>query len=93
MYWFGAFFGGFVVAYLLTAFVLRVVLRKFRDTLTGVFLSGAIALALLTLFAGFGLQDGRPSPVFFEAFANYFGPVLLVLVIELALLTRRVRQS
>ena len=93
MYWIGGFVGGFVVAYLLTAFVLRVILRKFRDTLTGVYLSGGIVLALLTIFAGFGLQDGRPEPVFLEAFANYFGPVLLVLVVELGLLTRRLRKS
>lgn len=88
----GTFFGGFVAVAVLTAIILHVILRKYRNTLLGVFLAGAIALTIMTLLGGYGFQDEAPNPLFLEAFMTYFVPLLAVMVIELSLLTKRIRK-
>ena len=87
----GFFFGAFIMGSILTALILRLLLCKYRDTLPGVYLAVTIALTISTVVGGYGFQDEAPDPVFLETFMKYVLPLMAVLVVELSLLTRRVR--
>ena len=40
-----------------------------------------------TVVGGYGMKDGGPEPLFFQAFFKYYGPAMFVTVIELVRLT------
>ena len=66
--------------------------RKVRRQQNGdpeIALAGLLVLVTATVVGGYGKQDDLPDPQFIQAFSTYFGPAMLVTVIELVRLDRR----
>lgn len=66
--------------------LLMVVYRKITKVDIGpgeIFFSGIGTLILVTILAGYGMQDGRPEPVFIEGFVHYFWPVVVAMLLRL----------
>ncbi len=89
--WFGFTLGGVLGAYLLLRFLMfgyRKLNQEANDSLEIVWLS-ILTLAVVTVVGGYGMKNGAPEPVFDQALATYFGPVMAATVIELVRLHRR----
>ena len=48
---------------------------------------GILTWAFCTVVGGYGMKDGGPEPLFYQAFFKYYGPAMAVTVIELVRLT------
>ena len=48
---------------------------------------GVLTWAFCTVVGGYGMKDGGPEPLFYQAFLKYYGPAMAVTVIELVRLT------
>ena len=62
--------------------------RRKPQSAIEVALAGIVTLAIVTVAGGYGMQDARAEPQFLRAFITYFGPAMLVTVIELLRLDR-----
>ena len=81
--------GGLIGAYLLLR-LLMFVCRKLRRVPNGapeIAGMGILTWAFCTVVGGYGMKDGGPEPLFFQAFFKYYGPAMFVTVIELVRLT------
>ena len=66
--------------------------RKLRQKPNGareIALMGLLTWTLSTVIGGYGIKDGGPEPLFYQAFLNNYGPVMGVTVIELVRLAGR----
>ena len=84
----GALIGGFASTYVMNLLFLYVVLRKWRQSISGVYAAIILTLATRSILGGYGYQDDGLSPLFMEAFLNSLLPAALVLSLELTLLAR-----
>ncbi len=83
----GALIGSYLILRLLMYGI-----RKIRGQSNGtaeIALAGLLTLVFSTVVGGYGLQDDLPEPQFLVAFYTYFGPSMLVTVIELVRLDRQ----
>ena len=83
--WFAFTLGGVLSAYLLLRLLMfgyRKLRQEANDSLEIVWLS-ILTLAVVTVVGGYGMKDGAPEPVFAQALATFFGPVMTATVIEL----------
>ena len=83
--------GSIVGCYILLRLLMYGV-RKVRRQPNGaleIALLGLFLLAVATVVGGYGKRDDLPEPQFIQAFYTYFGPAMLVAVIELVRLDRR----
>ncbi len=63
--------------------------RGHPNNATEIAFAGVLVLLLTTIGGGYGIQDGLSDPQFIRAFHSYFGPSMLVTVIELIRLDRQ----
>ena len=91
IYFVGGMIGGVIGSYLILRLLMYGCrkLRRVPNDATTIAGSGLMALLVITVIAGYGLQDGGPEPQFLVAFSTYFGPAMLATVIELVRLARR----
>ena len=83
--------GVLVGAYLLLR-LLMFVCRKLRrkpNNAPEIAIMGLLTWAFCTVVGGYGMKDGGPEPLFFQAFFKYYGPAMAVTVIELVRLAGR----
>lgn len=83
--------GGIIGCYIILRLLMYGV-RKLRRQPNGapeIALAGLLVLVIATVVGGYGKQDDLPGPQFIQAFSTYFGPAMLVAVIELVRLDRR----
>ena len=67
-------------------------LRRWNAEIPGLLIANVLSLMTATIVGGFTLADG-PDPVFAEAFAQYFLPQLVVLLLTLYGYNRRKRDE
>ena len=81
----GQTFGALAASYLLLRLLMygHRKLRQKPNEAVNIAAMGLLALGVATIVGGYGLQDYAPEPLFLNAFATYFGPVMAVTVIEL----------
>ena len=81
--------GSLMGAYVLLR-LLMLVCRKLRRAPNGapeIAGMGILTWAFCTVVGGYGMKDGGPEPLFYQAFFKYYGPAMAVTVIELVRLT------
>ena len=81
--------GALLGTYLLLR-LLMLVCRKLRRRPNGapeIAGMGVLTWAFCTVVGGYGMKDGGPEPLFYQAFLKYYGPAMAVTVIELVRLT------
>ena len=81
--------GSLIGTYLLLR-LLMFVCRKLRRAPNGALEiagMGILTWALCTVVGGYGMKDGGPEPLFYQAFFKFYGPAMAVTVIELVRLT------
>ena len=76
------FLGGTLGSYIVLHLILLAYQKK-KHRVPSILQAGALTLAATTLIAGYGLRDGRPSPLFLEAFVTYLPYVVLAVPIRL----------
>ena len=77
--------GGLMGTYVLLR-LLMLVCRKLRRVPNGapeIAGMGILTWAFCTVVGGYGMKDGGPEPLFYQAFFKYYGPAMTVTVIEL----------
>ena len=67
-------------------------LRRWNAQIPGLLIANVLSLMTATIIGGFTLADGD-NPVFAEAFAQYFLPQLVVLLLTLYDYNRRKRDE
>ena len=85
--------GGLMGTYVLLR-LLMLVCRKLRRVPNGapeIAGMGILTWAFCTVVGGYGMKDGGPEPLFYQAFFKYYGPAMVVTVIELVRLTAKAR--
>ena len=89
VYMWASLVGGLLGTYLLLR-LLMLVCQKLRRAPNGapeIAGMGIITWAFYTVVGGYGMKDGGPEPLFYQAFFKYYGPAMAVTVIELVRLT------
>ena len=89
VYMWASLVGSFLGTYLLLR-LLMLVCRKLRRVPNGapeIAGMGILTWAFCTVVGGYGMKDGGPEPLFYQAFFKYYGPAMAVTVIELVRLT------
>ena len=85
--------GGLMGTYVLLR-LLMLVCRNLRRRSNGapeIAGMGILTWAFFTVVGGYGMKDGGPEPLFYQAFFKYYGPAMVVTVIELVRLTAKAR--
>jgi hypothetical protein len=72
------FLGALVILFLITNGLIKL-FSKWNSSIPGILTANGLSLFIATVLAGFGMADGRSSPVFFEGFARYVTPQLVIL--------------
>ena len=83
----GAVLGSYLILRLLMYGIRK--MRRQPNGGTEIALAGLLVLVIATVGGGYGMQDDLPEPQFIRAFYSYFGPAMLVTVIELVRLDRQ----
>ena len=83
----GALLGSYLILRLLMYGIMKV--RRQPNGATEIALAGVLVLVIATVGGGYGMQDELPEPQFIRDFYSYFGPSMLVTVIELVRVDRR----
>ena len=89
VYMWASLVGGLLGTYLLIR-LLMLVCQKLRRVPNGapeIAGMGILTWAFCTVVGGYGMKDGGPEPLFYQAFFKYYGPAMTVTVIELVRLT------
>ncbi|MXX88288.1 MAG: hypothetical protein F4213_16515 [Boseongicola sp. SB0677_bin_26] len=83
--------GSLLGSYLILRFLMYGIMKVRRQAngATEIAFAGFLVLVIATIGGGYGMQDELPEPQFIAAFYSYFGPSMLVTVIELVRLDRR----
>ena len=87
----GAILGSYLILRLLMYGIRKA--RRQPNGAAEIALAGVITLVIATVAHGYGMQDDLPEPQFVRAFYTYFGPSMLVTVIELVRLDRQGRRG
>ena len=83
----GAVLGSYLILRFLMYGIRKV--RRQPNGATEIALTGLLVLVIATIGGGYGMQDDLPESQFTRAFYSYFGPAMLVTVIELVRLDRQ----